>query len=434
MKKLMIFATLMLLLFSASACDRFRELNPGPTMHTITVNANIDFEYTLSPGGEVADGEEATLTLDSHEDGYEFVHWYENTAETVLSGDLSTTFTVERSMAIEAVFRVADDNDNDNNDNGDNDNGDNDNGDNGNDDNGNGQAPLETLTIHYIDVGQADATFIEGPNYNILIDAGRTFWSSQNNTIPYLENLGIERIDLVIGTHPHMDHIGDIDVVLDTFEVGLVWKSGYVHDTATYTRVRTAIDNAVDAGEIEYDEPRFGDALTLGQKELKVLNPAPDFGGIHDASISLILSYGDVRFMFTGDAEQTQENNMINRASDKGWSLDVDVYQAGHHGSSTSSTLPFMEAMTPSTTIYSAGEGNSHGHPHQEFLDNVAAVNSALYGTDVNGNITVTSNGLVYEVSVERGEAIMVHAPIVPGYDHEIARLLIEPDKRFAFA
>ncbi len=427
MKKTLTFLTLIVMMFTVAACDRSQIMDPQPTMHSITVNANIDFEYTLTPGDAVADGEEATLTLDSYEDGYEFVHWYETTTESVLSEDASTTFTVERSMVIEAVFQSADDND----DNG----GNGDNGDNGeNGDNNDEPAPLDSITIHYIDVGQADATFIEGANYNILIDAGRTHWNSQNKTIPYLQDLGIERIDLVIGTHPHMDHIGDLDVVLDLFDVGLVWKSGYVHDTATYDRVHAAISDALDAGDIEYDEPRFGDTLTLGQKELKVLNPVPDFGGIHDASISFILTHGDVRFMFTGDAEQTQENNMINRASDKGWSLDVDVYQAGHHGSSTSSTLPFMEAMTPSTTIYSAGEGNSHGHPHQEFLDNVAAVNSALYGTDVNGNITVTSNGLVYEVSVERGEAIMVHAPIVPGYDHEIARLLIEPDKRFAFA
>jgi len=333
--------------------------------HTVTFEDHDGTEITTET---VETGEDVSAPEEPERDGYEFIGW-DGELENI---DDDVTFTAEYEP-VEA---------------------------------------LETLTVHYIDVGQADATFIEGPDYNILVDAGAPIPghpSGENRTVPYLESLDIERIDLLVSTHPHYDHHADLDWVLDTFEVGTVWKSGYEHTSNTYQTIRDAVDDALDAGEIDYHEPRFEDEKTLGEKHLQVLNPegpVEDYTDMHDASISFILNYGDVDFLFTGDAEADPEEWMIDRTEDHDWSLDADVYQAGHHGSDTSSTLPFMEAVTPSTTIYSAGEGNDYGHPHEEFLSNVDAVDSTLYGTDENGTVIVESDGTDYTVEPERGGAL----------------------------
>jgi len=341
-----------------------------PTTYTVVFE---DYDGTIISEQQVVHGADAPLPLDPSRVGYTFVGW---------DGDHEN---IEADTIVTAEYEALE--------------------------------GMGSLTVHYIDVGQADATFIEGPNHNILVDAGRTHWNSQNVTVDYLDDLGVETIDLVIGTHPHLDHIGDLEDVLDAFDAGKVWKSGYVHDTATYGRIHDAIEAAKNAGEIDYLEPRFAHEKTLGQKHLQVLNPTDGFSSIHDASISFILSYGEVDFLFTGDAEEATEAAMIDRVHDHGWSLDVDVYQAGHHGSDTSSTLAFMEAMMPSTVVYSAGEGNQYNHPGSMFLHNVQTVGATLYGTDVNGTIRVLTDGSTYDVETEAGD------PVAPGSLHATGAL-----------
>jgi competence protein ComEC len=252
-------------------------------------------------------------------------------------------------------------------------------------------AGLGTLRAHFIDVGQGDATLLEGEGFAILIDAGR---HTGNEVVPYLRSAGIEELDLLIGTHPHADHIGQFPQVLAALPVKEVWLSGDPHTTLTFER---ALD-AMAASDSGYHEPRAGETYTIGPVQIEVVNPAELTGHFHEGSISVRIIYGNVRFIFTGDAEVPTERAMI----DWGHDLEAQVLQLGHHGSRTSTSAVFLEAVQPEVAIYSAGEGNSYGHPHQEVIDRLAGLNIPVYGTDIHGTIVVSTDGAAYQFLTER--------------------------------
>lgn len=253
---------------------------------------------------------------------------------------------------------------------------------------------LGNLTVHFIDVGQGDATLFEGPNYNILIDAGR---HDRNDVISYLDLIGIRDIRLLVGTHPHADHIGQFPEILADYNVFEVWMSGDEHSSINYKNTIEAIFNS----NAEYNEPRAGDVVWIGQKKIEVLNPEKIRGDLHDGCISMRVIYGDVSFIFTGDAEAKTESRIIER----GFYLKSDILQVGHHGSRVSSGADFLSKVLPDIAIYSAGLNNQFGHPHEEALLRLWAVGADIYGTDFCGTIKVITDGNKYEVigSCEKG-------------------------------
>lgn len=250
---------------------------------------------------------------------------------------------------------------------------------------------MEVMEVHYIDVEQGDSTLLRGPDFTILIDAGR---HDRNDVLPYLRQAGVEQIDLFVLTHPHADHIGQADVVLDKYVVKEVWASGNEHTSRTFERVLDAI---IDS-EANYNEPQSGEKYTIGQANITILHPDELTGDLNDDSISFALEYGNIRFLFTGDVEQEGETNMIAR----GHHLKSDILKLGHHGSSTSSTEDFLNAVQPTIAIYSAGADNSYGHPHTEVVERIQAMNIELYGTDVHGTVIVTTDGQTFDVETER--------------------------------
>jgi competence protein ComEC len=251
--------------------------------------------------------------------------------------------------------------------------------------------PAGRLRAHFIDVGQGDATLIEGEDFAILIDAGR---HTGDGVVPYLQSAGVEKLDLLIITHPHADHIGQVPQVMDAFPVEEVWMSGNLHTTVSFER---AID-AIEAFNAGYHEPRAGERYTIGPVNIEVVNPAEINGDFHEGSVSVRITYGNVRFMFTGDAEAPTERVMI----DQGHDLEAQVLQLGHHGSRTSSSVPFLAAVQPEIAIYSAGQGNTYGHPHQQIIDRLAELNIPVYGTDIHGTIVISTDGATYQVLTER--------------------------------
>lgn len=247
------------------------------------------------------------------------------------------------------------------------------------------------LKAHYIDVGQGDATLFEysheGSHYRILIDTGD--WNS-NDVVNYLNTNGITHIDLLVGTHAHADHIGQMDKIIQQYEVNEVWMAGHVTSSSTYERV---ID-AIATHDVRYYEPRAGDVFDIGPMMIEVVHPNDISGNLNDDSISMRLTYGEISFLFTGDTEATGEQEMLNR----GHHLKAHILHLGHHGSSTSTTSSFLSTVSPDVAIYSAGIDNSYGHPHDEIVDRVLNADIDLYGTDIQGTIIISSDGETYSI------------------------------------
>jgi beta-lactamase superfamily II metal-dependent hydrolase len=252
-------------------------------------------------------------------------------------------------------------------------------------------APKGNLSVHFIDVGQGDATLFMGPDFTILVDAGR---HDRNDVVPYLKKVGVTNIDLLVGTHPHADHIGQMDKVLQNFKVSEVWMSGDSHTSKTFERVL----DAILASDASYHEPRAGEQFQIGSLHIDVINPKRLTGDLHDGCIGMRMQYGDIAILLTGDIEKEIEALMI---KDKR-PLEAQIFQLGHHGSSTSNTREFLNAVKPEVAIYSAGAGNSYGHPHKEVVDRIKAMGIELYGTDTHGTIIVTTDGKTYSIKTDK--------------------------------
>jgi len=261
------------------------------------------------------------------------------------------------------------------------------------------QAPTHDLTVHYMDVGQADATLLqyadESGSYHILYDTGD--WRG-NEVTSYLRNQGIETLDLVIISHPDADHMGQLDKVMENFNVGEVWMSGNESSSQTFQRGL----EAVLASDADFDEPRAGDTYDIGPLQLEVLYPNSISGKSNEESIATRFTYGNINFVFTGDAGKQDEAYMRNH-----FDVTADVLHLGHHGSNTSSDPDFIDAVGPEIAIYSAGAGNSYGHPSPEVVQTMEDRNIELYGTDVHGTIIVTTDGNNITVdTVSQGEIV----------------------------
>lgn len=248
-----------------------------------------------------------------------------------------------------------------------------------------------TLTVHFIDVGQGDATLLVGPDFTILIDAGR---HDRNDVVPYLREQGVTELDLLVGTHPHSDHIGQFDRVIGAFPVREVWLSGDLHTTRTFER---ALD-AILASDAAYHEPRAGERFRFGSALVEVVSPQEVTGDFNNGSIALRILFGSIAFLFTGDAEAAAEEAMLAG----GFELKAHVLHVGHHGSRTSSTPRFLAAVRPEVAVYSAGRGNTYGHPHPEVLERLEALGVEVYGTDRHGTVRIVTDGKTYTVLPER--------------------------------
>lgn len=242
---------------------------------------------------------------------------------------------------------------------------------------------MEELTVHFIDVGQGDATLITCGGEAMLVDAGD---NDQGTKLQYyLRKQGVEKLKYVIGTHPDADHIGGLDVILYKFDCETMIMPEGEKDTATYRDVIATMD------EKGYKKilPKAGDTYALGDAEFVILSPAREYEDSNNNSVAFLLKHGENSFLFTGDAEAEAENDMLCADED----LDADVYKVGHHGSSTASKTAFLDVVTPKYAVISCKEGNSYGHPHAEVLNNLRAMGVLVYRTDEQGTIVVTSDG-----------------------------------------
>lgn len=239
------------------------------------------------------------------------------------------------------------------------------------------------LTVHFLDIGQGDATLIACDGEYMLIDAGDNDKGTAVQN--YLTKQGVTKLKYVIGTHPDADHIGGLDVILYKFECETVMMPDVANDTATY---RDVIDT-MDTKGYQNTLPQVGDSYTLGSAELMILGPKKIYSDTNNSSIVLRLTHGSNSFLFMGDAEEEAENDILNG----GIMVDADVLKVGHHGSRTASSKAFLQAVSPAYAVISCAEDNSYGHPHAETLNNLRSMGVQVFRTDEQGTITVTSDG-----------------------------------------
>ena len=239
------------------------------------------------------------------------------------------------------------------------------------------------MRVHFIDVGQADSTFIElGNGQTMLIDAGRS--GDGSTIVKYLRDLQYSSIDYVVATHPHDDHIGGMATVLDSFEIGKMYMPKQEHTISAFTNMLDVIE---DKG-IELHTAKSGVNITTnGITTIDILAPFADsYSNLNNCSAVVKLTYGETVMLFTGDAEQVIETQLLD--SD----IDADVLKVGHHGAGSSSAQSFIKAVSPEVAVISCGEGNSYGHPHADTLAILNEVGADIYRTDEQGTIQVTAD------------------------------------------
>lgn len=240
------------------------------------------------------------------------------------------------------------------------------------------------LQIHFIDVGQADSILIQQGNASMLIDAGNNPDSSLVKN--YISQQGITNLDYVVGTHPHEDHIGGLDYVINSFKIGKIYMPKATSSTKTFQDV---VD-AIKAKGMKPTVPTVGDTFKIGAATATILAPSnTSYEDINNTSIVIRLTYGNNSFMLSGDAEDVSENEMLST----GLNVKADLWKIGHHGSSSSTTQNMLDKVNPKYAIISVGKGNTYGHPTQSTMSKLKAKNISVYRTDENGTIVVTSDG-----------------------------------------
>lgn len=264
------------------------------------------------------------------------------------------------------------------------------------------EAPAEPelgdMTATFIDVGQGDSTLVTLPDGKVmLIDAGEA--SASQNVLDALEAADVDDIDYLVATHPHADHIGGMEAVLDTYDVDEVWMPDAPDTTETYE----GFLDAVDAEGCPVEKAVAGEEI-VGEDAgytVDVLAPSDDVDSedMNDYSAIVKVTYGDTALLFTGDAS-AQEIVDANPGH-------VDVLKAAHHGSETGTNAEVMTETTPEFVVMSYAEGNSYGHPDQSTLDAVSAAGATAYSTAANGNVTATSDGEQVSVETEKNGTIV---------------------------
>lgn len=250
------------------------------------------------------------------------------------------------------------------------------------------------MEVHFLDVGQGDATLITCDGHAMLIDAGDdTKGTAIQN---YLKKQKIKSLDYLILTHPDADHIGGAPVIITKFEISKVFVSNFEKDNKSYLKLIQALDDK----NLKSSTPAVKSKYSLGTAEFTILAPNDTYDTPNDSSIALLLKNGKNSFLFTGDAEATAEMDILATGID----ISADVYKVGHHGSRSSTSQSFFKAVNPDYAVISCAEGNSYGHPHAETLNTLRTNGVAVYRTDEEGTIIATSDGKTISFNVPASE------------------------------
>lgn len=250
----------------------------------------------------------------------------------------------------------------------------------------------DLLKVHYLDVGQGDSIFVELPNNEtMLIDAAESYQSE--NIINYLKNLNYQKIDYVIGTHPHTDHIGGLKNIINTFEIGKIFMPKVVSTTKTYESLLMAIKDK----NLKINTAKAGTSI-IDTDTLKINILAPNnstYTELNNYSVVTKITYGTTKFLFMGDAEKLSENEIKENVT-------ADVIKIGHHGSNTSSSIDFIKKVNAKYGIISVGLNNKYNLPKEETITNWENSGTKIYLTSTNGTIRASSDGTNIKIESEK--------------------------------
>lgn len=243
------------------------------------------------------------------------------------------------------------------------------------------------LSVHFIDVGQGDSTLIISGDNTVLIDAGEK--DSGDDVAAYIRSQNIHDIDYVIASHPHSDHIGGLPEILSEFEIGHIIMPDVPDSIEEETTALTDFIDCAEKNGAEISLAYPGEILDLGISELEIIAPCSDYDNLNNYSVAALLTHKDNIFLFTGDAEEESEADILSSGRLK----DVDVLKAGHHGSSTSSGGEFLEIASPEYAVISCGTGNSYNHPSEKTMKKLSEKTERIFRTDIHGSIIAESDG-----------------------------------------
>ena len=251
------------------------------------------------------------------------------------------------------------------------------------------------FAVHFVDVGQGDGAIVVCDGKTLVIDGG----TAENGAkmVEYLQNtLHVSKVDFVIGTHPHADHIGGLPDVIRACKVKKLYSPVDEFEAKTFETMKRAADDK----KLKITVPQAGQSFSLGRAKVEFLAPLGIYDNVNDLSLVVRITYGQTAFLFTGDAERPSEYDM----TDSGEDLSATVLKVGHHGSNTSTSYVFLRQVMPAYAIISCGKDNAYGHPHEEVLSRLADEGAVVYRTDECGTIVCRSNGAKVTVRTEKGK------------------------------
>lgn len=250
--------------------------------------------------------------------------------------------------------------------------------------------------VHFIDVGQADCILMTCGDKAIMIDAGET--DSYKTIASYLTINNVKKLDYLILTHAHADHIGSADDIINNYEVDNVIMTRLTEENTPTSDVYSNLLNALASSKAKVYAAKAGDTYKLDDISFDILGPVKDYKELNNTSVVVKVTYGNTKFLFQGDAEAKAEKDILAA----GYDVSADVIKLGHHGSRTSTDLDYLRAVNPQAAVISCGLNNSYKHPNPETIAKLESMSIPYYRTDVRGNIVIECDGNNFSFNCER--------------------------------